>query len=221
MSSSDRVTGWPGFEEIDAYTLADAARRCAIGGVVDGLKPQTDRSGFVGRALTARVEYQPHTPLPLGQYGAAALLDRVAPGDVVILDGGGRPMSAFGDLAAMIIQRRGGVAAVVNAAVRDVEDIDPGFPLFALGVAITSIASHGFITGVGEPVHIQGIRIETGDLVAGCRGGIAAVPASGVEAVRNQALEIIESDRRVREGLDRGESMGPLWQRHKAKGDGG
>jgi regulator of RNase E activity RraA len=219
VSSIERVIGWPGFEDIDAYTLGDAARRRSIGGVVDGLKPQTNRTGFVGRALTARVEYHPNTPLPLGQYGAAALLDRVAPGNVVIVDGGGRMLSAFGDLAILIIQRRGGVAAVVNAAVRDVEDIDPGFPLFARGVAITSIASHGCITGVGEPVHIEGIKIETGDLVAGCRGGIVTVPASAADAVRAQALEIIESDRRVREGLDRGESMGSLWQQHKATAD--
>jgi regulator of RNase E activity RraA len=220
VGSIERATGWPGFEDIDAYTLGDAARRRNIGGVIDGLKPQTDGTGFVGRALTARVEYQPNTPLPLGNYGAAALLDRVAPGDVVILDGGGRMLSAFGDLAIMIIQRRGGIAAIVNAAVRDVEDIDPGFPLFARGVAITSIASHGFITGVGEPVHIEGIKIETGDLVAGCRGGIATVPANAADAVRAQALEIIESDRLVREGLDRGESMGHLWQQHKTTADG-
>ncbi|QDC37246.1 RraA family protein [Sphingobium fuliginis] len=218
MTINDRPTGWPGFEDVDAYTMGDAARRCQVGGVIDGLKPQTAGSGFVGRALTARVEYHPNTPLPLGQYGAAALLDRVAPGDVVILDGGARFLSAFGDLAITIIQRRGGVAAVVNAAVRDIEDIDPTFPLFARGVAITSIASHGFITGVGEPVHVEGIKIETGDLVAGCKGGIVAVPAGAADEVRRQSLEIIESDRRVREGLERGESMGSLWQQHKATG---
>lgn len=216
MGNGDRAAKSPGFQGLDAYTLGDAARRCSVGGVIDGLKPQTNRNGFAGRALTARVEYHPNTPLPLGQYGAAALLDRVEPGDVVILDGGGRMLSAFGDLAIMLIQRRGGVAAVVNAAVRDVEDIDPDFPLFARGVAITSIASHGFITGVGEPIHIEGIRIATGDLVAGCRGGVVTVPASAVDAVRAQALEIVESDRRVREGLARGDSLGNLWQQHKA-----
>lgn len=216
MENRGKLIGWPGFDTIDAYTLADAARRRGVGGVVDGLQPQNAASRFVGRALTARVEYRPNTPLPLGEYGAAALLDRVTPGDVVFLDGGGRFLSAFGDLAIMIIQRRGGVAAVVNAAVRDVEEIDPGFPLFARGVAITSIAAHGFITGVGEPVHVEGIRIETGDLVAGCRGGIVAVPAAAVDVVRSQALAIIESDRRVREGLAQGEAMETLWQQHKA-----
>lgn len=216
MTHAEKTVGWPGFEEIDAYTLADAARRCQIGGVIDGLKPQTAAPGFVGRALTARVEYRPNTPLPLGEYGAAALLDRVAPGDVVILDGGGRFLSAFGDLAIMTIQRRGGIAAVVNAAVRDIEDIDPKFPLFARGVAITSIAAYGFITDVGEPIHMEGIKIETGDLVAGCLGGFVTVPAGAADSVRNEALAIMDSDRRVREGLEQGHSMGSLWQQHKA-----
>jgi 4-hydroxy-4-methyl-2-oxoglutarate aldolase len=204
------------FHQVDAYTLADAARRRQTGGVVHSLKPQNGAARFVGRALTARVHVEPNREVPLGQYGAAALLDQVSNGHVLVLDGGGIFLSALGDLAAAIIQRRGGVAAVVNAAVRDIEDIDPGFPMFALGVAIASIASHGYITGVGEPVHIEGIRIETGDLIAGCRGGIVAIPWADREAVLQQSLALMESDRLVREGLRGGASMSEVWQQHKA-----
>src|SRR5271163_267573 len=206
----------PRFLSLDAYTIADAARRRGTGGVIHSLTPQNDASRFVGRALTARVQLEPHKEVPLSQYGAGALLDRVSEGDVLVLDGGGVFLSALGDLAAAIIQRRGGVAAVVNAAVRDIEDIDPGFPMFALGVAIASIASHGCITAVGEPVHIEGIRIETGDLIAGCRGGIVAVPWTDREAVLQESLALIESDRLVREGLRGGASMSEVWQQHKA-----
>jgi regulator of RNase E activity RraA len=206
----------PRFLSLDAYTIADAARRRATGGVIHALTPQNDASRFVGRALTARVQFEPNKDVPLSQYGAAAFLDRVSEGDVVLLDGGGHLLSALGDLAAMIIQRRGGVAAVVNAAVRDIEDINPQFPMFSLGVAISSMAAHGFVTGVGEPVFIAGVRIDTGDLVAGCRGGIVTVPWSDRDAVLQEALALVESDRRVRAGLERGETMGELWQKHKA-----
>jgi regulator of RNase E activity RraA len=206
----------PRFLSLDAYTIADAARRRGTGGVIHSLKPQNDASRFVGRALTARVQLEPHKEVPLSQYGAGALLDRVSEGDVVLLDGGGHFLSALGDLAATIIQRRGGVAAVVNAAVRDIEDINPQFPVFSAGVAISSIATHGFMTGIGEPVFIAGVRVETGDLVAGCRGGIVTVPWADRDAVLKEALALVESDRLVRAGLERGESMGELWQKHKA-----
>jgi len=206
----------PRFLSLDAYTIADAARRRGTGGVIHGLTPQNDASRFVGRALTARVQLEPHKEVPLSQYGAGALLDRVSQGDVVLLDGGGLFLSALGDLAATIIQRRGGVAAVVNAAVRDIEDINPQFPVFSAGVAISSIATHGFVTGIGEPLFIAGVRVETGDLVAGCRGGIVTVPWSDRDAVLQEALALVESDRLVRAGLERGETMGELWQKHKA-----
>jgi regulator of RNase E activity RraA len=206
----------PRFLSLDAYTIADAARRRGMGGVIHSLTPQNDASRFVGRALTARVQLEPHKDVPLSQYGAGAFLDRVSEGDVVFLDGGGHFLSALGDLAATIIQRRGGVAAVVNAAVRDIEDINPQFPMFAVGVAISSIAAHGFVTGIGEPVFIAGVRIDTGDLVAGCRGGIVTVPWSDRDAVLQEALALVESDRLVRAGLERGETMGELWQKHKA-----
>jgi regulator of RNase E activity RraA len=206
----------PRFLSLDAYTIADAARRRETGGVIHSLTPQNGASRFVGRALTARVQLEPHKDVPLSRYGAGALLDRVSQGDVVVLDGGGHFLSALGDLAATIIQRRGGVAAVVNAAVRDIEDINPQFPMFAAGVAISSMAAHGFMTGIGEPVFIAGVRVDTGDLVAGCRGGIVTVPWSDRDAVLQEALALVESDRQVRAGLERGETMGELWQKHKA-----
>ena len=37
-------------DKLDAYTLADAARRIGVGGVVMGIKPQTRATQFTGRA---------------------------------------------------------------------------------------------------------------------------------------------------------------------------
>ncbi len=204
------------FAGIDAYTLGDAARRKGTGGVIQRLVPQTPASKFVGRALTARVEYQPNGNIPLARYGGAAYLDRVAPGDVVFLDGAGHHLSALGDLAFAMTQKRGGVAAIVNAAVRDIEDADPQFPVFSLGVAISSFVGRGFITGIGEAIHIDGIRIETGDIVAGCRGGLVVVPWTDRAGVLDEALAIVETDRRMREGIASGRQMDELWKQHKS-----
>jgi len=204
------------FAGVDAYTLGDAARRRGTGGVIHAIKPQTGAIRFTGRALTARVEYQPNGNIPLSQYGGAALLDRVSSGDVLLLDVGGRFLSALGDLAFATTQRRGGVGIVVNGAVRDIEDADPEFPIFSLGVAISSVVNRAFITGIGEPVFIDGIRIATGDIVAGCRGGIVTVPWAEQAGVLAEALQQLESDRRVREGIARGDTMADLWKQHKS-----
>ena len=204
------------FSDIDAYTLADAARRRGVGGVIHALKPQTARSRFVGRALTARVRYEPNRDIPLKDYGAGPLLDRAGAGDVLVLDGGGLFLTMLGDLAVARLARCGAAAAVVNGCVRDVEEMEEDdLPVFAIATAITTIAGHGYVADIGEPLNIQGVRISSGDLVAGCRGGIVAVEWSERVDVHQEALRILESDRRVMAGIRDGKSVGDLWQQHK------
>lgn len=206
-------------QRFDAYTLGDAARRAGTGGVLRQLLPQTGRTQFVGRALTARIHHEQHRSIPLKDYGGAQLREQAQPGDVVLIDGGGLMLSAMGDLAFANLVRRGAAAAVVNACVRDVEQLEAlqlPLPVFALGVAIASVAGAARIVDVGAPIYLSGMRIETGDLVAGCRGGIVAIPWADRDAVLAQAELILDSDRRVREGIERGESMTQLWAQHKA-----
>lgn len=218
MTSEEKKlsVGIADFANIDAYTLGDAARNCAVGGVIQRIGPQTSATKFVGRALTARIEYTPNGSIPLARYGGAAFLDRVSPGDAVFLDGGGQHLSALGDLAFAMVQRRGGTAAIVNGGVRDIEDADPSFPVFAVGVAILSFAGRGFITGIGEPISVDGIRISTGDVVAGSRGGLVVVPWAERDKVLREARTIIEIDRRMREGIAQGQQMTDLWRQHKS-----
>src|SRR4051812_42011560 len=111
------------FQGVDAYALADGARRAQVGGIVAALRPQTRASAFIGRALTARIRYEPNRAIPVKNYGSAALVDRTGPGDVVVIDGGALPFTTLGSMAVASIKRRGAVAAVINANVRDVEDM--------------------------------------------------------------------------------------------------
>ena len=206
------------FGRFDAYTLGDSARRAGTGGVLSQFKPQTADSVFVGRALTARICHEQHRSIPLKDYGGAELRERVGPGDVIVLDGGGLMLSAMGELAFANLVGRGAAGAVVNACVRDVEQMEKlqlGLPVFALGAAIPTVAGSARIIDVGGTIYISGVRIATGDLIAGCRGGIVVLPWQDREAVLAEARAITESDRLVREGLQRGESITQLWQRHK------
>jgi regulator of RNase E activity RraA len=203
--------------EIDAYTLADAARRLGVGGVVMRLKPQTSVTQFCGRALTARVRYTPNKPVPLADYGIGELLERARPGDVVVLDMGGQLLTGMGDIVATYLAQLGAAAAVVNGLIRDAEEIDASrLPVFSLGVGIGTIAGRGTIEGIGEPVWLDGIPIATGDILAGCRGGIVCISASDEATVRETATEIQASDRRVLDALARGEPASRIWKRHKS-----
>jgi len=207
------------FRRFDAYTLGDSARQAGTGGILPHLKPQTRNSILVGRALTARIHYEQHRTIPIKDYGAAQLREQVRPNDVIIMDGGGLMLSAMGELAFANLVDRKAAGAVVNACVRDVEQMESlglGLPVFALGAAIPSVAGSARIVDIGSPIYISGVRIASGDILAGCRGGIVVIPWEDREAVLAVARGIAESDRRVREGLKRGESMSELWVKHKS-----
>jgi 4-hydroxy-4-methyl-2-oxoglutarate aldolase len=207
------------FKELDAYTLADGARRHGTGGVIHALKPQTGATTFVGRAVTARVIHEPNREIPVRDYGGWQAREKMGPGDVLVLDGGGLPLTVMGALAVATLVQRGATAAVVNACVRDVEMMEQTFPVFAVGTAISTVAGHGYVTDVGDPVYIQGTRVTTGDLVAGCRGGVVVVPWDDREGVLQETLRIVESDRRVMAGIMQGEALGQIWVKHKADGN--
>ena len=218
-TSSPSTQALEAFHGIDAYTLGDAARRAGTGAVLHLFKPVAGPSHFVGRALTARIQYEPHRQIPLKDYGGAQLREQAGPGDVVVLDGSGLMLSAMGEIAFADLQARGAAAALVYGCVRDVEqhrELGLVLPVFAAGVALASVAGNARIVEVGQPIYPGGVRIATGDLIAGCSGGVAVVPWDDREAVLEQAHRITESDRLVREGLRRGESSARLWEQHKA-----
>lgn len=206
------------FRSFDAYTLGDAARDAGTGNILQHLKPQTRDSRFVGRALPARIWREQFKSVPVKQYGSADLREQARPGDVVVLDGGGMMLSAMGDLAFANLKLKGAAGAVVNACVRDVEQLEElelGLPVFSLGAAIASVAGNSRVVDIRQPVYIQGVRICHGDLIAGCRGGIVVIPWEDRHAVLEQARRIANTDRLVRDGLQRGESITSLWQQHK------
>jgi len=70
-------------------------------------------------------------------------LEQSAPGDVLVVDGGGRPdVILMGGLMSTRLRVRGVAGAVVDAAVRDVDDIlELKFPVFA-----RHICPRGFIS---------------------------------------------------------------------------
>lgn len=200
------------FRDIDAYTLADGARNAGTGSVHHEFRTQTGASRFVGRALTARVIHDPNRDIPVRDYGGWKTRERIGPGEVLVLDAGGVRLTVMGELAVLSMVRVGAAGAVVNGCVRDVEMMDQAFPVFAIDTAISTVAGHGYVTDVGAPVFIGGTRVETGDIVAGCRGGVVFVPWAMRDAVLEQCRRIVASDERVKQGILKGEPLGQVWR---------
>lgn len=119
-------------------------------------------------------------------------LDRAAPGDVLVVDGGGDVTNALvGELMGMHARERGLAGFVVDGAIRDAGWFDD-FPCYARG----HVHRGPHKDGPGEinvPVAIGGMVVLPGDIIVGDEDGVIAIrPADApalVEAARQKAAE--------------------------------
>ncbi len=134
-----------------------------------------------------------------------AAMARVRPGDVLVLTmPEPAPFALFGDLLATQASEQGAAAVLVDASVRDVDDLaEMGLPVWARYIRVQGATKQA----VGEldvPVEVGGATIRPGDAVVLDGDGIAVVPADDVAAVLDAAHEREEREAAKREQLQAG-----------------
>jgi 4-hydroxy-4-methyl-2-oxoglutarate aldolase len=135
-----------------------------------------------------------------------AAVAEAEPGEVLVLtmpEPG--PVALVGELIATQAKGRGVAAILVDAAVRDVEELrELGLPIWARYVRVTGARKR--VPGViGEPVEVAGARIRQGDLVVLDADGAVVVEREGVAEVLRDARERVERERVKRAKLEAGE----------------
>ncbi len=135
------------------------------------IRPVWRGARFAGRAFTVRV--------PPGENPSVrAALEKAAPGDVIVIDGGGYEARAlWGGNVSARARERGLAGAVVDGAIRDVDEIEAlGFPVFAAAVVPTP-PQRELAGEIGVTVTCGGRTVNPGDWVVGDADGVVVVPA--------------------------------------------
>jgi 4-hydroxy-4-methyl-2-oxoglutarate aldolase len=130
-----------------------------------------------------------------------AVMASVQPGEVIVLTmPEPRPIALVGDLLATQALTQGAAGMLIDAAVRDVEELrELGLPIWAGWVRVHGAAKDVAGT-IGEPVTLGGARICTGDVLVMDADGVAVVEPERVEEVLEASLrrESREADKRER-----------------------
>lgn len=174
------------FRAAPSGNVSDAAGR---GHSLDPVvKPVTEAHRFCGTALT--VDAGRHDNLAFW-----AALDRVAPGDVMMVaTQGHRDCAVIGDLIVAFARNRGCVAVVTDGMIRDVEALGGiGIPVFAAGVRPSGPTKRG-PGAVGLPIWVGGERVASGDIVVGDRDGVVVVPHAMAEQAAATVDKIAEKE---------------------------
>jgi 4-hydroxy-4-methyl-2-oxoglutarate aldolase len=134
-----------------------------------------------------------------------AAMDRAQPGDVLVLTmPQPEPIALIGELLATQAKERGVVALLVDAAVRDVEDLRQlDLPVWTRWIRVRG-ATKEIVGAIDEPVEVGGAQIRTGDAVVLDVDGAVVVRMERFDDVLEASRERAEQERVKRGRLESG-----------------
>jgi 4-hydroxy-4-methyl-2-oxoglutarate aldolase len=134
-----------------------------------------------------------------------AAVAEAQPGEVLVLTmPEPAPVALVGELLATQAKARAVAALVVDAAVRDVEELRVlGLPIWARYVRVRG-AEKSAVGTIGEPVAVGGATIRQGDVVVLDTDGAVVVAREQVDEVLAAARERAERERVKRARLEAG-----------------
>jgi regulator of RNase E activity RraA len=134
-------------------------------------------------------------------------LEQAAPGSVVVIDAqGGTARAVWGGVLTIAAMERGVVGAVIDGAVRDLDDIAAlGFTLYAR--ATCPAGPHkGFRGSHGVPVQCGGVVVNPGDVVVGDADGVTVVPAARAQEALAAVDQVVAREQGWIDRIRAGES---------------
>jgi regulator of RNase E activity RraA len=181
-----------------------------------------ERAGTMHSALT---------PAAPGRFAGPALTIKLYPGDlvdcldalklaqagdVIVVDAAAETeTSIWGGLMAGLCLQKGVAGAVVDGAVRDVDEVrDLGFPLISR--AIVPRSTHSPYSKRLEPIEINvpivcgGALVSPGDIVLADEVGVVAVPQEEAAGVLERARAQAELEEATRQRINAGRSVEEL-----------
>ena len=134
-----------------------------------------------------------------------AAMAQLEPGDVLVLTmPEPRPVALVGDLLATQAQVHGAAAILVDASVRDIEELAQlGLPIWARWIRVRG-AGKDLAGSIGEPVDVGGVTVRQGDAVVLDVDGVAIVERERVTETLAGARERAERETVKRARLQAG-----------------
>lgn len=172
------------------------------------LKPLGDETVIFGPAFTSigtEVYSMPENPL----IAQCRVVDQLREGEIYILKTrGAYNCAVFGELFATAVRKKGGAGVLLDGLARDLKELKKmQFPLFYKGTDPKTSKGRCEINECQIPVEIEGVTIFPGDYIFGDVDGIVVIPSALSEEVFDKALDTIEKENLVRDGLINGQSL--------------
>jgi RraA family protein len=184
--------------EVDTTALCDVNKQARV--VSPALKCRSRNPVMCGPAVTVRCRDD--------FFGVIQAMEGTTPGDVLVVDGGGRETALAGELFARAAIARGVAGIVVDGGYRDLGYIATcDLPVYSRHVTPMA-GTTARLAPINEPVTCGGVRVSAGDIVIADHDGVVVLdPAEAIGAL-NAAREVMAVEARIIERLAAGGGLG-------------
>ncbi len=196
---------------LDTTALSDALDRLGIAGQCLGIKPLDHSFRMTGRAFTILYGPAGKPPGTVGDY-----IEEVGPGNVVVLDNGGREnATVWGDILTMVAHHKGIAGTVIDGACRDTHlALELGYPIFSRSYSMRTGKDRVQVEAMGGPVNIGDARVFAGDILRGDSDGVLVIPQPHENEVLTIAEEIDSVEEQIRRAVQDGMTLTEARRRH-------
>ncbi len=201
-TTSQELSG--AFPELSTPLLADACVRLKIPLRIapPGIRPLIAKSRLAGRVL------------PVRHYGSVDIfleaLETGQPGDVLVIDNGGRTdEGCVGDLTALETQACGLAGIIIWGCHRDTAElIEIGFPIFSYGICLAGpLRIDRRDQDAFSSAHFGDAVVTKEDVVFADADGVLFVPIGQAENVISTAKSIFQRERQQAHEIQRGRKL--------------
>jgi len=189
-------------KKISLEALSDALDQFGINGGCKGIIARSKNKLMAGRAFTVKF-----AKVKTGGFAKAAdYIDKVKPGEVIVIDNRGRDYcTVWGEILTRVAIYKNLAGTVIDGACRDMDFIsNSNYPVFSKHFFMKTGKNRVRLQYIQKPVKISGIIVRPGDYIIGSGSGILVIPAGKVEAVISRAKEIEENEKKILKVIRRG-----------------
>ena len=193
--------------KLDTCAVSDGMDRLGLKGATYGVRPMWPCPKIVGRAVTMKIK-PVGLEKPKQHLGTAAIV-AANPGDVIVVDNGGRPdSSCWGGLLSLAAKAKGISGIVIDGACRDIDESrDIGFPVYARGALPMTARNRVMQESFNQEVQFAGVQVHPGDLIIADGSGVVVIPRDKEEDVVKEAEAVAATEARMAEGIRQGMSV--------------
>ncbi len=202
----------------DIYNLARRAAKIATStfanalddfGLADRILPTIKQvaTGMrcAGPAVTIKESVGAFGTFTSADFRVGAMIDAAGPGDMIVVAGGGSNVSTWGGMASAAAKKKGIVGLLADIGVRDLEEmIEFDFPVFARHLTPLTGRTRLKVEAINEPVEVDEVLVEPGDLVVADGTGVVVLPAARAQVILENAERYCADDNAAIKDLNDG-----------------